>query len=77
MCVYFVPVWIHHFPLNPELRFSFFFSSLHAFQETTSSSTVAALFITVYVLKNIKNRSHDTIYIFKNYFITIFSVFNF
>ena len=25
----------------------------------------------------IKNMSHDTIYIFKNYFVTIFSVFNF
>ena len=27
--------------------------------------------------KNIKNRSHDTIYIFKNYFVTVFSVFSF
>ena len=25
----------------------------------------------------IKNRSHDTIYTFKNYFTTVFSVFNF
>ena len=25
----------------------------------------------------IKNRSHDTIYIFKNYFVTVFSIFNF
>ena len=32
---------------------------------------------TVYVLKNIKNGSHDTIYIFKNYFATVFSVFSF
>ena len=31
---------------------------------------------TVYILKNIKNRSHDTIYTFKNYFATVFSVFN-
>ena len=29
---------------------------------------------TVYTLKNIKNRSHDTIYTFKNYFATVFSV---
>ena len=32
---------------------------------------------TVHVLKNIKNRSHDTIHTFKNYFTTIFSVFSF
>ena len=32
---------------------------------------------TVYVLKNIKNRSHDTIYTFKNYFVAVFSVFSF
>ena len=32
---------------------------------------------TVYIFKNIKNGSYDTIYIFKNYFVTIFSVFNF
>ena len=27
--------------------------------------------------KNIKNGFHDTIHIFKNYFVTVFSVFNF
>ena len=32
---------------------------------------------TVYVLKNIKNWSHDTIYTFKNYFATVFSIFSF
>ena len=32
---------------------------------------------TVTLLKNIKNRFHDTIHIFKNYFTTIFSVFSF
>ena len=31
---------------------------------------------TVHVLKNIKNGSHDTIYTFKYYFATMFSVFN-
>ena len=31
---------------------------------------------TVHVLKNIKNESHDTIYIFKNYFAIVFSVFS-
>ena len=39
--------------------------------------TIYALFITVYALKNIKNESHSTIYIFKNYFATVLSVFNF
>ena len=32
---------------------------------------------TVYVLKNIKNWSHDTIHVFKNYFVTVLSVFSF
>ena len=32
---------------------------------------------TVYILKNIKNESYGTIYTFKNYFTTVFSVFNF
>ena len=31
---------------------------------------------TVHTFKNIKNKSHGTIYIFKNYFITIFLIFN-
>ena len=43
--------------------------------------TVYALFITVYstvyVLKNIKNWSHGTIHTFKNYFVTVLSVFSF
>ena len=43
--------------------------------------TVYALFThyvyTVHILKNIKNGSHDTIYTFKNYFATVFSVFSF
>ena len=32
---------------------------------------------TVYILKNIKKGSHDTIYTFKNYFATVFSIFSF
>ena len=32
---------------------------------------------TVHVFKNIKNRSHDTIHTFKNYFATVFLVFSF
>ena len=32
---------------------------------------------TVHILKNIKNGSHSTIYTFKNYFATVFSVFSF
>ena len=53
----------------------FFFLTSHAFQGTTS--TIAALFITVHALKNIKNRSHDTIHTFKNYFATVLSVVSF
>ena len=32
---------------------------------------------TVHAFKNIKNGSHGTIYTFKNYFATVFSVFSF
>ena len=32
---------------------------------------------TVYAFKNIKNGSHDTIHTVKNYFATVFLVFNF
>ena len=42
---------------------------------------VYALFIyhiyTVFVLKNIKNRSYSIIYIFINYFVTMFLIFSF
>ena len=31
----------------------------------------------VHALKNIKNESHGTIYTFKNYFVTVLSVFSF
>ena len=45
------------------------------------SSTVHALFkgstTTLFRKKNIKNGSHITIHTFKNYFATVFSVFNF
>ena len=39
--------------------------------------TITSHGFTVYVLKNIKNRSHDTIHIFKNYFAIVLSVFSF
>ena len=39
--------------------------------------TVQHCSCTVYVLKNIKNSSHDIIYTFKNYFATVFSIFSF
>ena len=65
-----MPVCIQCILLNLELRFSFFF-----FQGTTN--TVAALFIIVHALKNIKNGSHGTIHTFKNYFATVLSVFSF
>ena len=41
------------------------------------SCTVQHCSCTVHVLKNIKNGTHDTIYTFKNYFGTVFSVFSF
>ena len=73
--------------------FIFIFFCFYAFKEETkftvyeTNVTVHALFwyclCTVhgthsyFIQKNIKNGSHSTIYTFKNYFVTVFSVFNF
>ena len=72
--------------------FSFFFSRISGREETKftvyeTNVTVHALFwyclCTVhgihsyFIQKNIKNGSHSTIYTFKNYFVTVFSVFSF
>ena len=57
--------------------FLFFFFLSHLTCVSGATSTVAALFITVHVLKNIKNRSHETIHTFKNYFAIILSIFSF
>ena len=72
--------------------FSFFFSRVSGRGETKftvyeTNVTVHALFwyclCTVhgthsyFIQKNIKNGSHSTIYTFKNYFVTVFSVFSF
>ena len=54
-------------------RFLFLFFFLHM----NSNLTWVYCSCTVHVLKNIKNGSHDTIYTFKNYFATVFSVFSF
>ena len=65
-----------------------FFHTFSAFRDKFYClCTVAALFVycssTVHethnyiIKKNIKNGSHGTIYIFKNYFTIIFSIFNF
>ena len=71
--------------------FFFFFSLLHAFQRgqnllftyyltlfTHCSDTVHGTY-SHFIQKKIKieNGSHGTIHIFKNYFVTIFSVFSF
>ena len=74
--------------LNFTFPFLFFFSALinsnhtvHAYEFTIQETkcTVHVLFIgptTILLRKKIKNRSHGTIHTFKNYVITIFSVFN-
>ena len=59
--------------------FFFFFFFLRVNSNLTwvhCSRTVYHCSCTVHVLKNIKNESHDTIYTFKNYFATVFSVFS-
>ena len=79
-------VWIQRFPLNPSCVFpSFFFYHFLLTSRVLGtisnvahcSSIVAALFITAHALKNIKNRSHDTIHTFKYYFATALSAFSF
>ena len=65
-------------------RFLLFFFFLPAFVDFGRQFlllwTVYTLFThcayTVHVLKNIKNESYDTIYTFKYYFATVFSVFS-
>ena len=65
--------------------FSFFFHAFLAFRDKFyCSRMVAALFVhcswdpqPLYSKKYIKNGSHGTIHTFKNYFVTVFSVFSF
>ena len=61
--------------------FFFFFFLIHAQQLLGDSALVMhySLLFVHYSLekKYIKNGSHDTIHTFKNYFVTVFSVFNF
>ena len=75
------------FKLNPAFTqvhvFPFFFFSCawtvtsHGFTVQETKITIHALFITVHALKNIKIRSHGIIHTFKNYFVTVLSVFSF
>ena len=65
---------------RPRFLFFFFFFFLCVNSNLTwihCLHTVYYCSCTVHVLKNIKNESHDTIYTFKNYFATVFSVFSF
>ena len=59
--------------------FSFTFSPFFFFFFLCMNSNRTWIYCsrTIHVLKNIKNRSFDTIYTFKNYFVTVLSVFNF
>ena len=55
--------------------FSFFFSlQFQPFQRQESLFIYRSQYCSVHALKNIKNKSHDTIYTFKNYFFIMFSV---
>ena len=68
--------------LDPRLSFAFAFFSLFflacVLEETKFAVHALFMGLTVTLLKkNIKNGSHGTIHIFKNYFVTVFSVFSF
>ena len=69
-------VWIEMIVAFSVSCFPFLFFSC-AWTVTSHGFTVHALFITVHVLKNIKNGSHGTIHTFKNYFTSVLSVFSF
>ena len=72
-----VTVWLalkHAFPHVYVFFFHFFLCVNSNFIWIYCLHTVHHYSYTVHVLKNIKNGSHDTIYTFKNYFATIFSV---
>ena len=83
--IHFVCVWAPRprFSVHRFLLFFFLAAFVDFGRQYLLLWTVHILFTycayTVYVLKNIKNGSHDTIYIFKNYFATVFqfSVFSF
>ena len=66
--------------------FSFFFLAACASEGTKFTihvlfryclRTIHGTTVTLFIKKNIKNRFHDTIYTFKNYFTTVFLVFSF
>ena len=85
--VHLVPIWLlmKRPPSTPASAFFFFF--FFFLKRSTFMWLYAFLVGTVHCSRDsqffffdktfIKNRSHDTIYTFKNYFVTIFSVFNF
>ena len=75
-------VWIARLHLASGILLLFSFSLFLFFQANyVDFQRQILLFMnsacTVHIFKNIKNGSHSTIYTFKNYFATIFSVFNF
>ena len=79
---YLVSVWIGIMLCLAFAFCIFFFHTLPAFRDKFyCSCTVHALFMgptaTLFKKKKIKNGSHGTIHTFKNYFVTVFSVFNF
>ena len=71
--ILYLRVFLCAFGFNLILRSRFtFFNFFYV-----NKSHMGSLFITVYILKYIKNRSHDIIYTFKNYFTIILSIFSF
>ena len=57
--------------------FIFFVNSNLTYLLFREQKSLFIVYSTVYVLKNIKNGFHGIIHTFKNYFITILSVFSF
>ena len=69
-------VWIGIIFLSGVLRFPFFFF-FNARVSAFKRQNVLFMESTTILFRKKYNRSHNTIRIFKNYFITIFLIFNF
>ena len=75
-----VSVWIVLILAFSIPRFAFFFFFFRMNSNLTwiyGLCTIHHCLYTVHSLKNIKNGSHETIHVFKNYFATALSVFSF
>ena len=65
--------------MDPHLLFFFFLAACFDFSAMNNAPVYCLRVLQTSLFNNffIKNRSHDTIHTFKNYFAPVFSIFNF